>query len=467
MIIGREKELLLLDNLYGSKRFEFLVLYGRRRVGKTTLLKEFASKHKAIFFSAREKNDALNLHDFSIIVQNNINNSFFGDFDNWETALDYLSQAIENNEQKLVLIIDEFPFIAKENPSIKSSFQHIIDHCWQNKNFMLILCGSSVSFMEEDVLGYKSPLYGRATNSFEVKPFDYYDSSFFFNSYSSEDKLIAYGILGGVPSYLKAFENNLSIKENIAKNILPDNVFLNDEPQTLLKMEVNSPAIYNSILESIAQGASRLNDISQKAKLVNTTCNKYISTLKLLRLVNKINPCGEDADSKRSIYKITDNYLCFWYRYLFRFKSFYDILGPEDSANSIIEDLGNYMGPVFETICIQYMYRLAKNRKLPFIPLAIGKWWGNNPALKKQDDVDILCLDVTGTKAIFGECKFRNQPFDIKEYNDLKLAADIFQHVNQKYYYIFAKGGFTAAVVEQSKRDSAILVTLDDLFNIY
>lgn len=466
MILCRDKEIKLLNKLYDSNKFEFLVLYGRRRVGKTTLLKEFARTHKVIFFSAREKNDALNLHDFSVAVETAIEGRYYSDFVNWEIALEYISDAIDKHEEKLVLIIDEFPFIAQENPSIKSSIQHIIDHVWQNKKFMMILCGSSVSFMEEDVLGYKSPLYGRSTRKLELKAFDYYDSACFLEKYTPEEKIVAYGILGGIPSYLKAFDTELTIEENIASNILPEDAFLNEEPLTLLKMEVNSPAVYNSILESIAQGATKLNDISMKSGLVNTTCNKYMGTLKLLRLVNKLTPCGENEQTKKTIYKITDNYLCFWYRYLFRFKSYYDIIGCEDAAKTIMDDISNYMGGIFEGICQQYMMRMAMAKKLPFAPAYIGKWWGNNPIKKKQDDVDVLCLDITGNKAIFCECKFKNEAFDIKEFEDLVSASNIFSQVNEKYYYIFAKGGFTKAVKELAKNENIVLVGLEDLFTI-
>ena len=209
MFIGRKSELALLDEMYDRDDFQFLVMYGRRRVGKTSLLCEFAKKYKTIFFSAQEKNDALNLEDFSKTVQKHFNENYFGTFSDWQTAFQYLGD--KASEEKLVLIIDEFPFIAGENPSVKSILQHIIDHSWKEKNIFLILCGSSVSFMENEIMGYKSPLYGRSTGQLEVLPFDYYDSSLFFEKYSNADKLLAYGILGGIPCYLNAFSDKISI----------------------------------------------------------------------------------------------------------------------------------------------------------------------------------------------------------------------------------------------------------------
>ena len=212
MFIGRKNELALLSDLYDSSKFELLVLYGRRRIGKTSLLNEFSKNKNAIFFSAQEKNDALNLADFSRAVQQHFDGKVFGTLDGWEGVMEYISARAGN--ERLLLIIDEFPFIASKNPSVKSILQHTIDHSWKEKNIFLILCGSSVSFMEKEVMGYKSPLYGRSTAQLEVLPFDYLDSAAFFPQYSNLDKLLAYGILGGIPCYLDSFDPSVSIAEN-------------------------------------------------------------------------------------------------------------------------------------------------------------------------------------------------------------------------------------------------------------
>lgn len=199
-MIGRLQEMNQLERMYASERFEFMVMYGRRRIGKTTILQEFSKAHKTIFFSAQEKNDTLNLQDFSKVLQEHFDGGFIAGFKDWSDALDYLGKRVQ--AKRTVLIIDEFPFLAESNPSIKSILQHKIDHDWKERNLFLILCGSSVSFMLNDVMGYKSPLYGRSTGSMEVLPFDYLESAAFFPEYSEEEKLIAYGILGGVPRYL-------------------------------------------------------------------------------------------------------------------------------------------------------------------------------------------------------------------------------------------------------------------------
>lgn len=462
MFIGREKELAILEELYMSSSFEFLVLYGRRRVGKTSLLVEFMKKHKVIFFSAQEKNNALNLQDFSKCVQTYFDGMSFASFADWEQAFNYVSQKAQN--EKTVLIIDEFPFIASEYPAIKSILQHTIDHVWSKKNIMLVLCGSSISFMENEIMGYKSPLYGRSTMQLELKAFDYLESSLFFPDYSLEDKLLTYGILGGIPCYLASFDNNRPLKWNIARNILRTGAFLQNEPQLLLKMELREPNVYNSIFEAIASGASRLNDISMKIHEESYKCSKYIDTLRNLKLIEKLTPCGESESSKKSLYAIKDNFYSFWYHFVFANKTYYELLGEEASAEQIMQGMSDYMGKIFEQICMQYMLRQARAGQLPFVPKDIGRWWGNNPKKRSQDDMDILCLNYDGTAAIFCECKFRNEPFDMKQYDDLFAAADIFKKPKERYYYIFSKGGFNASVQEQAAKDGVKLVGLQELF---
>ena len=262
-MFGRAQELAVLEEAYQKSTFQFIVMFGRRRVGKTTILQEFAKKHPAVFFPAQEKNDALNLHDFSESVERFFTGDFLGVFPDWSKAFAYIGRQAAP-EKRVILIIDEFPFLAAQNAAIKSTLQHAIDHDWKDKNILLILCGSSVSFMENEIMGYKSPLYGRITGQMEIRPFDYLDATTFFPNYRAEDHLLAYGILGGIPRYLAAFDDSRSIEENLAKEILPENTFLHDEPQMLLKMELREPNVYNSILEAIAGGANKLTAIADR-----------------------------------------------------------------------------------------------------------------------------------------------------------------------------------------------------------
>lgn len=463
-MIGRQMELEQLEKMYQKEQFEFLIMYGRRRIGKTTILQEFSQRHNTLFFSAQEKNDVLNLQDFSKLAQRYFDHGFIANFANWEDAFDYVGR--KAGEQRMVLIIDEFPFLASPNPTIKSILQHKIDHEWKEKNIFLILCGSSVSFMITEVMGYQSPLYGRITGSMEVKAFDYFESAEFFPNYDNTDKILAYGILGGVPRYLCAFDAEKSLKENIKKEIIASGAFLNDEPLALLRMELREPIVYNSILEAVANGCNRVVEISDRIHEEKSKCSKYILTLQSIRLLEKRVPCGEAESSKKGIYEITDNFYKFWYRFIFSNQSYHAMLGEEKACDEIMEEINDFMGIVFESICGQYLVRLAKAGKLPFIPYTIGKWWGNNPIIKAQDDIDILAVDKKKEKAIFCECKFRNKPMQMEEYDDLVVAAELFSYFKEKHLMFISKSGFTEAVKQRAEEEGAILFTLDDLFCI-
>lgn len=461
-MIGRMQEMNQLERMYTGERFEFMVMYGRRRIGKTTILQEFSKTHKTIFFSAQEKNDALNLQDFSRLVQEYFDGNFISNFANWEDALNYLGR--KSQDQKIVLIVDDFPFLAETNPSIKSILQHKIDHDWKDRNLFLILCGSSVSFMLNDVMGYESPLYGRSTESMEVQPFDYLESAAFFPNYSEEEKLIAYGMLGGVPRYLNAFDPGRSLRGNLISEILAEGAFLNDEPQTMLRMELREPAVYNSILEAVANGCNRVVEIADRIHEEKSKCSKYMLTLQTLHLLKKHVPCGEPNGSKKGIYEITDHFYRFWYRYVFSNKSYYSMLGVDKAADEIMREINEYMGPVFEDICRQYLIRRAKAGTLPFTPYTIGKWWGNNPVIKAQDDVDLLALDRKGERGIFVECKFRNRPMAMEEYDDLVTAAEAFPDVKEKMLLFISKSGFTEAVKRRAEKEGAELVEAGEMY---
>ena len=461
-MIGRQNEWNVLRSLYESGKFEYLVMYGRRRVGKTTLLKEFAKDKSAIFFPAQEKNDALNLQDFSKMVQTHFDGMYISAFDGWQAAFAYIDKKAS---RRTIIIIDEFPFIAEENPTIKSILQHTIDHLWKNNpNIFLILCGSSVSFMETDVMGNKSPLHDRQTSSMEVVPFDYYESSLFFPAYTHEQKLMAYAILGGVPRYLEAFDDSMTVEENIAQKIVKKGAYLNEEPSNLLKAELRDPNVYNSILGAIANGRNKVQEMADYLHEEKSKVSKYLLVLQMLRLVKKSVPCGESETGRKGIYKLTDHFFRFWFRYEFTNNVYYEMLGEEAAAKEIMDGISDYMGEAFEGICTEYFVRKAKKGELPFVPYKLGKWWGNNPAIKAQDDVDILMMDKSGKKGIFVECKYTNAKMPHKEYEDLKNAMLAFPALEEKWMYFVSRSGYEDSVIHHAKEDGAVLLGVEDLF---
>ena len=464
-MIGRTEEIAWLESLYKSNKFEFLVMYGRRRVGKTTLLQEFSKDKEAVFYPAQAKNDALNLEDFSKMIQLKLDGTFISSFKSWKDAFEYIDK---KTIKRTAIIIDEFPFIAEENPTVKSILQHSIDHLWKkNKNIFLILCGSSVSFMESEVMGNKSPLHDRQTSNLEILPFDYLESSLFFPKYTNEQKILAYGILGGVPRYLETFDDNLSLEQNIADKIIRNGAYLHEEPSNLLKAELREPNIYNSILSAIANGKNKVQEIADFIHEGNSKVSKYLTVLQSIRLIEKNVPCGENANSRKGIYKISDNLFRFWFKYEFTNNAYYLMLGAKNAIKEIMASISEFMGDAFEEICKEYLVRLAKKGKLPFVPYKIGKWWGNNQEIRAQDDVDILMIDKTGKKAIFVECKYTSKKVPLEEYNDLKTAMKAFPNIKEKYIYFFSKSGYSDSVISSAKKDNAVLLNLDDLFKLY
>ena len=465
MILGREKELEKLDQLHNDSRFHFLIMYGRRRVGKTTILQEFAHKNDTtLFFSAQEKNDALNLADFSRLVQEGLDKTSIAPFQTWSDAFRYISKKADPNK-KLTLIIDEFPFIAKQNASVKSSLQHVIDHEWKEMNILLILCGSSVSVMIDEVLGYESPLYGRNTEVMEVKPFDYLGSTVFMENRSNIEKAICYGILGGIPRYLQEFDASLSIEENIREKILRNGAFLNDEPSSMLRMELREPSTYGSILEAISKGYNQIKLIAEHIHEEPAKVSKYMNTLGTLRLIEKMVPCTEPKDSRKAIYRLSDNFFSFWYKYIFANRSYYEYPGEEDASREIMQNINEYMGHIFERICTTYIEKLAYAKKLPFVPAEIGRWWGNNPVIKAQDDVDILAVSTKGEEALFCECKFTNKPMPMSEYDDLVTAMQAFPSITSKHMMFISKSGYTSDVIKRANKEGAELKTLEDVYS--
>jgi AAA+ ATPase superfamily predicted ATPase len=461
MFVGRETELKKLNEMYDSDRFECAVIYGRRRVGKTTLIKEFIRDKKAIYFVAREAGGAVNLNGFSndvhsVTAKELAKNSFFSD---WEKAFDYIHQI--SKENRLVLAIDEYPFLAEGYRPISSILQAHIDARFKEGKLFLILCGSSMSFMENQVLGYKSPLYGRRTAQFKIMPFSFFESLPFLAPFPKEDKAVLYGATGGIPEYLNKLDPAKSAAGNIIDLFLTASGALFEEPSNLLKQELREPATYNGIIEAIANGASRLNEIATKCGIESNKCAKYLKSLMALGIARKELPVTETS-SKRSIYLLEDMMFRFWYRFVFpNMSGIVSGLGGALFEAEIRGELPAYMGPVFEDICGQYLLEQARRGALPFLPGRIGRWWGNNPREKRQEEIDILTFRKDS--ALFCECNWKNAPADADALSALARKAELF-HYKKKWLWLFAKTGFTDRLVrEAEERGDVRLVRFEDM----
>ena len=364
-------------------------------------------------------------------------------------------------KKRLILAIDEYPYVARSSKSLASTLQLLIDKYKDTSKLMLILCGSSMSYMEDEVLAYKSPLYGRRTAQMKIFPFSFDEACRYLKNYSDEDKALAYGIVGGTPQYLLQMDDRLSIEDNIKNTYLNPISFLYEEPTNLLKQEVREPAIYMAIITAIAVGASRMSDISNKVGEDSNICANYLKSLINLGIVKKETPYGEKT-SRKSIYSIEDNMFRFWYRFVPNNNSVI-MRGAADIVYRRIEpQLSEYMGAVFEEICKQYLWNLLLNGNSPVEFSELGRWWGNDPIEKKQTEIDIMGEQDKKT-ALFGECKWTNEKVDLGVLETLIKRSNLFSYVNV-HLYLFSKSGFTKGCIDKANElGNVSLVTYSDM----
>ena len=448
MFIGRERELKALEKLYTSNKFEFAVIYGRRRVGKTALINRFIGDKSAIYFMGVESNAKQNLENFSkSIIEYSSGIEAETAFLSFQAALEYVSKLAE--KERLILAIDEYPYVARSFKSFASTLQLLIDKYKDTSKLMLILCGSSMSYMEDHVLAYKAPLYGRRTAQIKLLPFDFEETCHYFKNFSDEDKALIYGIVGGTPQYLLQMDDRLSVEDNIKNTFLNPISFLYEEPANLLKQEVREPAIYTAIITAIAVGASRMSEISSKVGEDTNVCSAYIKNLINLGIVQKETPYGEKA-SRKSVYSIEDNMFRFWHRFVLENNSVI-ARGATDLVYKRIEpQLSDYMGKVYEDICKQYLWKRLLAGECPVEFTSLGRWWGNNPIEKSQAEIDFIG-EQDKTTALFGECKWTNEKVDLGVLETLVKHSRLFSY-KKIYYYLFSKSGFTKGCIDEAKK---------------
>ncbi len=402
MFIGRKQELQFLEDKYNSKGGQLIVLYGRRRVGKTETLREFCKGKRHIFYSCREVSDKLQLRSFSekLLKENIPAASYIKEFADWETALKSVLDLPYGDEKKL-LIIDEFPYMCRGNESIPSVLQNLWDELFKDENIMIVLCGSAMSFIEKELLAEKNPLYGRATGIYKMEAMSFYDAVQFFPDYPDRDKIIAYSILGGIPHYLRQFDADLTLEENIKRNILTKGCVLYSEVEFLLRQELRETPLYNSIIEAVALGNTKLNDISVKSLVDDTSkTSVYLKNLIELEIVKRefsVNDgTKERANTNRGLYCLTDNFFRFWYAFVF---TNYSELESGDTDGvfeyAIKPNLHEFASFAFEDVCREYVRKMQRTGRLPFRYQRMGRWWGRT-TVRRKDKPEVQLFSESG-----------------------------------------------------------------------
>ncbi|MDR3121589.1 MAG: ATP-binding protein [Clostridiales bacterium] len=462
MFIGRERELSELSRLYGAGKFQCAVMYGRRRVGKTALINEFIKDKEAVYFTGQETNakENLSLLSQSIFALSNDFSQTAPVFSGYKEALDAIFTLGER--RRVILAIDEYPYLAASYKGFSSLLQTYIDKYKESSKLFIILCGSSLSFMENQILGYKSPLFGRRTAQFKLLPFEFAQTKQYFagSRFSPFDVALLYGLTGGIPLYLSLIDDALSVEENIKFNFLQTSGYLFEEPGNLIKQECREPAQYNAIIKAIAGGASRLSEIAGKVGLETALCSTYITKLISIGIVKKEHPFREGL-SRRTIYVLEDSMFQFWYRFIPELTPLIQ-RGEAEMAYAAIEpQCSAYMGSVFEEICKQYLWRQNIAKKTPMLFTDAGRWWGTDPKKKAECEVDIIADNKED--AIFAECKWTTDSVNVDVLDTLAERSALF-HYRKKYYYLFAKSGFTPAVKEKAiAMGNVTLVSFEDM----
>ncbi|MCL2367078.1 MAG: ATP-binding protein [Oscillospiraceae bacterium] len=460
MFIGRQKELEMLSNQYHKNEFTFIPIYGRRRVGKTQLIEEFIRNKNAVFFTAINKGT----------YKNNLELLSKSIFDGSENAPVYSSfyDALDGicnlaQKEKLVFVIDEFPYLAQSDESIISILQQFIDLKFLKTNMMLILSGSSLSFMENQVLGYQSPLYGRRTGQIKLLPVDFRTARQFAPNFSKLDQAVMYGVTSAIPKYLSLFDDSLSLDENIQGQYFDRNAYLFEETDNLLKQEFKEPTLYQSIITAIANGASQMKDIQGKVGEESSIVATYMKPLLDTGIVKKEVPAMDNPGSRKTIYRLEDGMFRFWYRFVYPNVSLVALDKGHIVYERIKPQITTFMGEVFEKLCIEYMWSLYD--RLPFAFQNISRWWGNNPDLKSQAEIDFVAYANDEKQAIFGECKWRNEALDKASVEGLIKRCEMFRQFTQKHYYLFSKSGFTSGARALAEERSDIrLIAFEDMF---
>jgi len=457
--IDRKQEMETLVDEYNRDGSSLVVMYGRRRVGKTTLISEFIRDKNALFFLASQESELQNRNLFKekaaeFIDSDLLHNSTVSD---WDTIFKAIIET--KFETKPIIVIDEFQYIGKSNRAFPSIMQRIWDGILKDKSVMLIFCGSLITMMEEQTLKYSSPLYGRRTAQIRLKqiPFSYYEN--FFPTKDYKDLVEMYSVTGGVPKYIESFKEEKDIYTAIKKYVLNPSSYLYDEPHFLLQQEVTEIGSYFSLIKTIAFGNSKLSAIASALELPQTRLTKYLKTLIDLDILEREVPITEENPdkSKKGLYKIKDNFIKFWFAFIYPNLSFLESGNTQIVLDKIQKGfISGQVSFVYEDVCRQKMWQMNADGMWPFTFSKIGRYWDNNT------EIDIAAIDPDGKNLILGECKYWREPVGINILLDLedKARKVTWNKSNRKTWYVlFSASGFTSELIYLAKKRNDIILS--------
>ena len=465
--IGRKRELSKLNVEY-NRGSSFVVIYGRRRVGKTTLIKEFLKKKTAFYFLATEELESQSMKRLAGVVARTTKNTLLQKavFTDWLELFRVIADY--RPEEKKVLVIDEFPYLVKTNSAFPSILQNAWDEILKDSNVMLILSGSLIGMMQKHALSYDSPLYGRRTAQMRLAPLPFTDI-YAVQEMPFEKAVEQYAVTGGVPKYLEFFEDGRPLEEQLKDTVLSKNGFLYEEPAFLLKSESVTAVNYFSIIKAIADGNHKLGRIAGALGQKTSALTPYLSTLSELGFVEKRTPITEKnpEKSRKGLYFIADNFIRFWFRYIYPYKGELEL----DNMQIVIDELHKdfrekFVAFDYEDICKTIFAELCRKGLISFVPSRIGSYWLND--FDGDTEIDVMSVDYQNKRVFAGECKYRAKPVDAPVYFALKEKVDSAAEIRKAFsgyeviYGVFSKSGFTQRMLDIAKENTEIILVNED-----
>lgn len=464
--IGRTSELATL-NAELERGSGFVVIYGRRRVGKTTLIKEFIKDKRAFYFLATTESEAQSMKRFAGVLSRTTKNPMLskGTFTDWLDLFQVVAD--DHPDEKKVLVIDEFPYLVKTNPDFPSILQNAWDEVLKDHNVMLVLCGSLINMMKKHALAYDSPLYGRRTAQIRLMPLQFTDV-YAAQNLSFEQAVEQYAITGGVPKYMEFFQTDEPLVEQIRRVVLSKNGFLYEEPDFLLNEEVQTPINYFSVLKAISDGNHKLSKIGMTMEQDTSAITPYLKTLIDLGFVIKNVPITEKNPerSRKSLYYVSDNFIRFWFRYVYPFKGELELDNQQIVLDEMSKDFKQkFVAFAYESICRNIFAELCHKGQIDFAPSRIGSYWRNDN--EGDTEIDVAAVDNQHKRLFLGECKYHAKPVDVAVYSALqekgqsKELTAAFKGY-EIVYGLFSKSGFTDRLVEMAAENPNLILIQED-----
>jgi uncharacterized protein len=459
---GRSREMHMLQQAWSAEKSAFIPIYGRRRVGKSELIVHFlADKMGGIYFVGKRAPSGTQVQEFLETAAQVLNEPLLSQLrvSGWREALDTVVTRW-TGKGKLVLALDEFQWMAEANPELPSILQELWDRKWSKSGkVMLILCGSYLGFMEREVLGKKSPLFGRRTAQIRLQPFNHLEAAEFHSRYSITDQARVYAICGGIPMYLLAFDPRLSVEQNIVSGVLDDLSALAREPEFLLREELRDLVPYHAVLMALAQGKSAPAQLSRATRIEPRALNYHLNTLTDLGYVQRRYPLTDSKPTIRSVrYALDDPFLRFWFRFLFPHQSILRVFGPKRGFSEVIKpQLDAYMGRCFERLCRECLPMIYHAEGVT-AAFQTGEYWD------KTTQIDIVGVREDNVTDL-GECKWG----DVSSFTALRseLEAKVALYPNardatlSRRLFVRATKALPSALAKEVK-----LHTLADLYQL-